>query len=87
MKKLVTVMLLSSLLTGVSFAQEANGKRTREAVRQELKEARHEGTMSTGNEYPLSDNTIQRQKAAHAGAVHAKEGDKPTLDKHDDPSR
>lgn len=85
--KLYLVMLIPALASAGAFAQDAStgtSKRTSEQVKQELIEARHDGTLVRGNgEFPASEQTVKRKKSEHAAAMHPNDGASPKLDTHD----
>lgn len=89
MKEIAFVIALSTLIGAPAFAQnssDASQGRSRAEVKKELAESKHDGTFTKKNgEYPPSEQTIKRQKADHAAAMHSKDGSNPQFDKHDEP--
>ncbi len=85
--KLYLVMLIPALASAGAFAQgtgSGSSKVTSEQVRQELIDAKHDGTYTRGNaEFPPSEQTVQRRKTEHAAAKHPSEGKAPKVDSHD----
>jgi len=85
--KLYLVMLIPAIASAGAFAQDAGvgtGKVTSEQVRKELIDAKHDGTYNRGNdEFPASEQTVQKRKAEHAAAKHPSEGKAPKVDSHD----
>ncbi len=85
--KLYLVMLIPALATAGAFAQgsgSSSGKVTSEQVRKDLIDAKHDGTYARGNdEFPPSEQTVQKRKAEHAAAMHPNEGKGPKVDSHD----
>ncbi|MDR5855760.1 DUF4148 domain-containing protein [Caballeronia sp. LZ062] len=66
----------------ISQSATAQGK-TREQVRQELVQARHEGIIPANKtQYPPSHATIARNQATHAAETHGGEKS-PSPDQHD----
>lgn len=89
MNGFVFAVVLSAGIALPAFAQgsgESPQGRSRAEVKEELAKSKHDGTFTKKNgEYPPSEQTVKRQKADHAAAVHAKDGSNPTFDKHDAP--
>ncbi|ELA00588.1 hypothetical protein D769_04469 [Cupriavidus sp. HMR-1] len=84
------LMLIPALASATAFAQGTQGtsdtgsKRTTAQVRQELIEAKHDGTYARGNaEFPPSEQTVKRHKEEHAAAKHPNEGKPTKPDAHD----
>ncbi|AIY41306.1 hypothetical protein LT85_2148 [Collimonas arenae] len=75
-----------SLSTAAENATDTKGK-TRQQVRQELKQAQHDGEIPAKNaDYPPSRETIQRNKQSHKAAIHPKNETTRGVDTHDDRS-
>ncbi|KWW35034.1 DUF4148 domain-containing protein [Cupriavidus metallidurans] len=93
MKTAYLLMLIPALASATAFAQGTQGtqgtsdtgnKRTTAQVRQELIEAKHDGTYARGNaEFPPSEQTVERRKDEHAAARHPNEGKPAKPDAHD----
>jgi len=81
--KLSALLVAATLSVGaLSQAAQAQGK-TREQVRQELAQARHDGVIPLSKtKYPPTPDQIARNKEVHAAAMHRGEGS-PTADHHD----
>ncbi len=84
MRSAIIAMAIVSLY-GTAYAQsaqQATGK-TRQDVTRELQQSRHDGTMTNGNEHPMSDASIRRAKAQHAASKHPGETAGSNMDPHD----
>lgn len=88
MKNRALAFVLSTCVSLPAFAATYNDApqgRSRAEVKKELAESKHDGTyMKKNGEYPLNEQTVKRQKAEHAAAVHSKDASNPSFDKHDE---
>jgi hypothetical protein len=76
-------LLAAGSLTLATLAPTAQAQaKTREQVRQELMQARHNGTLENKARYPSTADTIARAKQVHAAAIHRGES-MPSVDSHD----
>ncbi|HKU00219.1 MAG TPA: DUF4148 domain-containing protein [Paraburkholderia sp.] len=75
---IVAIMSIAAIVPSVQ-AQE----RTRDQVKQELVQARHDGIVPVGNaQYPNTPRMIETNKTRHAIAKHPGETS-PAYDEHD----
>ncbi|KDR28449.1 MULTISPECIES: DUF4148 domain-containing protein [Caballeronia] len=76
---MLTVCATLGLVSEVAIAQS----KSREQVRQELIQARHEGiTPASKTQYPPTEAVLARNKEIHAATTHAGERS-PSADQHD----
>lgn len=77
--RIVVVLVMTGAMLPLAMAQ---GK-SREQVREELIQARHDGLLAANKrQYPPDESAIARNKRSHAAAFHAGE-QSPNVDQHD----
>ncbi|SAK52380.1 hypothetical protein AWB79_01874 [Caballeronia hypogeia] len=85
MKKSTIATLLLTTSAYLSLAPVIAGAqdKTREQVKQELTQARHDGVVpSSKQQYPNTDQATARNKEIHNVTTHGGEA-RPAVDKHD----